>query len=203
MEDKASILKELWPKIYSCRRCEEDGLIKEARPIFSPVFPTKVMLIGQAPGITEARLGKPFAGPAGRKLFSWLKRIGLEESHFRQNFYMASVTRCWPGKNPGGTGDRSPGKKEIANCFPYLLEELELVNPKVVILVGGIALRQFFPQLTLVQAVGSVIPDNGRFFFTLPHPSGASRWLNSLQNKERLDQALETLRDLLLKELIL
>src|SRR5678810_1193760 len=97
--------------------------------------PSPVMLIGQAPGQHEGRLGKPFAWTAGRTMFGWFEGIGLDEAEFRSRVYMAAVCRCFPGKNPKG-GDRVPSDEEIAACKPWLDREIEILQPRLILPVG-------------------------------------------------------------------
>jgi uracil-DNA glycosylase len=189
-------LQELLQRIRSCQACKERGFIPEARPIFSPVFPASWMLIGQAPGRVEKESGLPFMGRAGRNLFRWFREIGWEEADFRKEVYMTSVTKCWPGKGRGASGDRPPSLKEIQLCLPFLKEEVQLVAPKIVILVGKLALGAFFGLEKLEEAVGEKLEKEGRIWIPLPHPSGASRWLNLEENKGRLRQALKIVKEL-------
>ncbi len=141
------------------------------------------MLIGQAPGTVEESVGQPFSGPAGRHLFRWLEEAGWPETEFRQTVHMVALTRCFPGKNPGGKGDRAPSAAELALCRPYLEQELKWLEPKHVILVGTMATAAFWPQETLASAVGRILVGQGSDWICLPHPSGTSRWLNLPPNR--------------------
>ena len=81
---------------------------------------SRVILVGQAPGVKEPILGKPFAWTAGKTLFRWFEEAtGMDEDTFRARIYMAAVARCFPGKSGGG-GDRRPDADEIARCRTYL-----------------------------------------------------------------------------------
>ena len=140
---------------------------------------SKVMLVGQAPGIKEGMMGKPFAWTAGKTLFRWFASIGLEEDEFRQRVYMAAVCRCFPGKNPQG-GDRVPSDEEIQNCSSWLDAEIELLRPQLIIPVGKLAIEQFMDVSRLVDVIGHAfeLEENGEMIdiIPLPHPSGASTW---------------------------
>ncbi len=196
MSNQETPIPETFIKIRSCRACQEKGFIKEARPIFSPVYPSSWMLIGQAPGKVEQESRFPFMGRAGRNLFRWFKEIGWEESDFRQSVYMTSITKCWPGKQKRASGDRAPSQKEIDLCLPFLMEEVKLVSPKIVILVGKLAIKTFFNFDRLEEAVGEKFEKDGKVWIPLPHPSGASRWLNLEDNKKRLSRALKIIKEL-------
>jgi uracil-DNA glycosylase len=196
LNDPTLLIEELLKKIRSCRACQQKGYIPEARPVFSPVYPSSWMLIGQAPGKVEQESGLPFMGRAGRNLFRWFKEIGWEERDFRRSVYMTSLTRCWPGKQARTSGDRAPSRKEIDLCLPFLMEEIELGSPRVVILVGKLAVKVFLNIDKLEDAVGEKFAQKGRIWIPLPHPSGASRWLNPEENKARLREALRIIKEL-------
>jgi len=152
-----------------------------------------MMLIGQAPGTVTDRLGYHFAGPAGRFLEIWLERAGFPAGYFREHVYLTSLTRCFPGKSRSGNGDRPPSRAEIALCHRFLEREMELIQPKVVLLVGKMAIDAFVGKKLLIETVGQVFEVDGRSFVPLPHASGVSRWLNDPANQARLDQALTEL----------
>jgi len=152
-----------------------------------------MMLIGQAPGTVTDRLGYHFAGPAGRFLEIWLERAGFPAGYFREHVYLTSLTRCFPGKSRSGNGDRPPSRAEIALCHGFLEREMELIQPKVVLLVGKMAIDAFVGKKLLIETVGQVFEVDGRSFVPLPHASGVSRWLNDPPNQARLDQALTEL----------
>jgi uracil-DNA glycosylase family 4 len=189
-------LAKFWAQVRACCRCREEGFISRAAPVFSPVFPTRWMLIGQAPGIVEESVGQPFSGRAGRTLFRWLVEAGWPESEFRQTVHITALTRCFPGKHPSGKGDRAPSAAELALCRPYLEQELQWLEPKHVILVGTMAMAAFWPQETLASAVGRILVTQRSNWICLPHPSGASRWLNQPLHREKLRLALAGIREL-------
>jgi uracil-DNA glycosylase len=151
------------------------------------------MLIGQAPGQVTDRKGYHFAGPAGTFLDHWLDRAGFPSGYFRQHVYLTSLTRCFPGKSPGGHGDRPPSRPEIALCRRFLEREFALVQPRVVLLVGKMAIDAFLGQRPLVDTVGRMFEHDGRVLVPLPHASGVSRWLNAPAHRALLDQALAEL----------
>lgn len=196
-------LDALHREIASCRRCATAGYPIQGQPILGTIdspsrhnpSPGRVMLIGQAPGRQEAAGGQPFMGPAGRRLFAWLERIGIDEHSFRRQVYMTAVTKCYPGPSAGGHGDRLPSAAERALCRPFLDRQVRLVNPRLVILVGRLAIETFLGQVRLADAVGRSFDRAERRWLPLPHPSGASTWLNQPRHQALLTQALELLRD--------
>jgi uracil-DNA glycosylase len=165
--------------------------------VFSGPVTAHVMIVGQAPGVTEVQAGRPFNGSSGRRLFQWLAQAGWEEGEFRATQYMTAITKCYPGKAAGGKGDRVPKRTEQKLCAPFLARELALVCPKIIVPVGGLAIRRFLGAVTLAKVVGSVVAeDTGRWIVPLPHPSGASLWLNRPENRERVARALAHLERL-------
>jgi len=149
-----------------------------------------MMLIGQAPGITEQNIRRPFAGRAGKELFRWLASVGIDEAEFRSRVYMTAITKCYPGRSPSGSGDRRPSKREIALCRPFLEAQLELLRPRSILLVGGLAIEDYLPGRPLTDLIGKRFEREGVVLIPLPHPSGASRWLNLPEHKVLLGRAL-------------
>jgi uracil-DNA glycosylase len=142
---------------------------------------SRILLVGQAPGGKEPKLGRPFAWTAGRTLFGWFHdALGWTEEEARDRIYLAAVCRCFPGKRPTG-GDRVPAPDEIANCSGGLEREFELLRPVLVLPVGKLAIGQRF-RITYRGQATDCIP--------LPHPSGASPWHRMEPGKTLLGQAL-------------
>ena len=156
---------------------------------------SKILLVGQAPGDKEPKLGRPFAWTAGKTLFGWFREAaGMSEEQFRSTVYMAAVCRCFPGKNPTG-GDRVPSPQEVLNCSIWLKRELDILKPALVIPVGKLAIAQFMPLQKLDQIIGhkfSVVYGQHSFdLVPLPHPSGASPWHRKEPGKGLLKKALK------------
>jgi uracil-DNA glycosylase len=166
-------------------------------PVVGNPVPSPVMLLGQAPGPREIVEGRPFAWTAGKTLFRWFASIGLDEDAFRARIYMAAVCRCFPGKNPNG-GDRVPAPDEVANCARWLHGELELLEPRLILPTGKLAIAQLMPVRRLDEVVGSChsVIARGRQVdvIPLPHPSGASTWHKMEPGRSRLARALEAIR---------
>jgi uracil-DNA glycosylase len=149
------------------------------------------MIVGQAPGAVELTTGLPFSGRAGAELRRWLARAGIDEDHLP---YRTSMTKCFPGKAASGAGDRRPSPAEIALCAPWLEREIVLVRPRILLLVGQLAIERFIGKFPLGDVVGTRRREGDRVLIPLPHPSGASRWLNQPANRALLDRALGILR---------
>src|SRR4030095_10891823 len=128
-------------------------------------------------------------------LFRWLKEAaGLTEEAVRERIYFAAVCRCFPGKAPGGS-DRVPNRQEIENCSSWLNRELEILQPRLVIPVGKLAIAQFIPaeQLDQIICPRFRVERAGEEFdlIPLPHPSGASPWHRIPPGRDLLSKALQ------------
>jgi uracil-DNA glycosylase len=188
-------LDALHSEMQACRRCLEAGFAITPGAIFSGPASARVMIVGQAPGVTEVEAQRPFNASSGRRLFQWLAEAGWEEDTFRAMQYMTAITKCYPGKSPGGKGDRAPSRAEQKLCAPFLERELALVTPEIIIPVGGLAIRRFLGKVKLTDVVGTAVQDDqGRWVVPLPHPSGASLWLNKPEHQALVHCAIERLR---------
>jgi uracil-DNA glycosylase len=170
-----------------CRVCAEAGFPLESRPVFQGGAGQRAYLLGQAPGALEGVERRPWRGRAGQTLRRWLD---LDEQAFYERFYCASITRCYPGKHPSGRGDRSPAPREQQLCAFWREWELRLLQPGLIVPVGGLAVRRLLGPLPLDACVGARLELDGTPVVALPHPSGASGWLNARANRSRLDVAV-------------
>jgi uracil-DNA glycosylase family 4 len=174
-----------------CRACVEAGYPLESLPVFEGHAGQRAMIFGQAPGVVEGEERRPWRGRAGRTLRRWLD---LDEEEFYATFYCASATRCYPGRPASGRGDRTPTPREIALCRPWREWELRLLRPSLLVPVGGLAARELLGMTRVSDYVGKTYRVGDATAIPLPHPSGASGWLNSPANRAQLESALELLR---------
>ena len=194
MEQKReAALAKLQLRIRACRLCQDNGYIPVARPIVNGRASDRILVIGQAPGHRSVAKGRSFSGPGGTILQKWLEQAGFPPGYLHEHTYLSSLTRCDPGRNPKGNGDRRPSLQEVALCRPFLEAELQLLQPKVVLLVGTMAIEAFFGKVQLEQIIGTYKERNGMLLLPLPHPSGVSRWLNDPAHQRLHQQALEQL----------
>ncbi len=121
-------LQELEQKVSKCELC---GLHQtRTQTVFGVGHPTADwLIIGEAPGEDEDRKGEPFVGRAGQLLTNMLRAIGLA----REEVFIANILKCRPPNN------RDPQQEEISNCRPYLRQQIQLINPKIILAVGRIA----------------------------------------------------------------
>jgi len=129
--------KELASEIACCTRCD---LHKERTQTVFGIgdLNAELLIIGEAPGAEEDRLGEPFVGPAGKLLNSMLGAIGLS----RQQVYIANILKCRP------PGNRDPKPEEVAQCAPYLARQVEIIQPRLILAVGRIAAQNLLQQTT-------------------------------------------------------
>jgi uracil-DNA glycosylase len=187
---KQSQLNDHVARLIQCRRCPR--MIPP--PVSGGPIVSDVIIIGQAPGVREPVLNRPFAWTAGKTLFRWFEKFcGINEAAVRSTIYFAAVCRCFPGKAPGGS-DRVPAPDEVRNCSSWINDEFEILRPRLAIPVGKLAIAQFIAierldavigrkfQIERAGAVVDLIP--------LPHPSGASPWHRISPGKELLGKAM-------------
>jgi uracil-DNA glycosylase len=172
-----------------CRACAEAGYPLESLPVFEGGPDRRAYMFGQAPGIVEGQERRPWRGRAGQTLRRWL---AMDEDEFYATFYCASVTRCYPGR--AARGDRTPTAAEQKLCAVWREHELRLLRPELIVTVGGLATRWLLGEKSL-DCIGRRFELEGAAAIPLPHPSGASGWLNAPANRERLEQALALVRE--------
>jgi uracil-DNA glycosylase len=185
-------LSSLQRDLARCRACVEAGYPLESPPVRAPFDHQHAYMYGQAPGVEEGKERLPWRGRAGRTLRRWLD---LDEDAFYKTFYCASVTRCYPGRAPSGRGDRTPTPRKQELCELWRDWELELLRPKLIVPVGGLALRRLLGLSKLTECIGTRYERDGVPVIPLPHPSGASSWPNVPANRRKLDAALALVRD--------
>ena len=169
-----------------------------ATPVLSGDGSERAMLIGQAPGWREIATGLPFAWDAGKRLCGWLALAGIGVDDFRERWYVTSVGKCYPGRAPGSSQDLAPSRTEVLRWTPVLREELRLVAPRLLLLVGGLAHRFAFGEAARLDGlVGRELAWEaapGASVLCLPHPSGASTWLNDPAHIELWRRGIAILR---------
>lgn len=122
-----------------------------------------VVIVGEAPGASEDREGRPFVGRAGQLLSELLAEAGLD----REDVFITNVVK---GRPPG---NRDPRADEVAHCWPWLEAQLAVIDPLVVVPLGRHALRRFAPEAKISEVHGTAIEAGGRRLFALYHPAAA------------------------------
>lgn len=206
--------------LASCRACADilnrkcvDARVGDARvqprPIVSGLRARPIMLIGQAPGLTEYETGKPFQGPAGLGIRAVFAECGVPPEEFARLVQTSAVVKCFPGskivlnrRKPGvRREDEKPSTRMISNCRPLLERQIELCDPKVIVLLGGLPLQVFLRMSGAAKAkaelgafVGRTLQWRNRTVIPFPHTSGSSFWLNDASNRQLFSAAKGHLR---------
>lgn len=160
-------LLEIHQKWHKKNNCELKNTATQ--PVFGDGNPkAKIVFIGEAPGKDEDIQGKPFIGRAGKFLNEMLESIKLK----RENVYITNTVKYRPPNN------RDPNPEEIAECLPWLMEELNFIKPKIIIFLGRHSLNRFFPDEKISKVHGKLLHKKisgfeTEYFFPLYHPAAA------------------------------
>ena len=149
----------------------------------------EIMFIGEAPGATEDKLGRPFVGSAGKFLDELLQSINLE----RKDVFITNTVKCRPPSN------RDPSDEEKKVFYPWLNAQIDFINPKVFVPLGRHALANFLPKVAISNAHGKIFSrkKDGRYIFAMYHPAvalynGSFRKV-LLEDIQNLDKFLKSL----------
>lgn len=131
------------------------------------------MVVGEAPGLVEDQTGKPFMGPAGQLLDKIIQSIGLDPD---RDFYIGNMVKHRPVDHSGSRQNLTPSQDSVAACLPFILKEIDLIRPKVVLCAGSVAARHLIPSgnLHMKDLVGrtfSVSRFPGTEFIVMYHPA--------------------------------
>ena len=156
-EDDASRIANMgWPQLKSAvAQCTACGLCRARKNTVFGVGDESAdwMIVGEAPGAEEDQRGEPFVGQAGRLLDSMLAAIGLSRGRDKTaNVYIANVLKCRP------PGNRNPEPLEVGKCTPYLMRQIELVQPRLIVAMGRFAAQ------TLISSDASIASMRGKRF---------------------------------------
>jgi uracil-DNA glycosylase family 4 len=176
-------LLSLQEEIRRCRKCPLYKTRKNAVPGEGPAEP-KIMFVGEAPGASEDQSGRPFVGRSGELLTQLIDSLGLS----RNEIFITSVLKSRPPDN------RSPNQSEIDACLPYLKRQIEILNPRVVVLLGNVAVSAVIGPWKISEYHGRLYEGEGRTFFMTYHPAAALRFPRT---REAMNEDFKILRKLL------
>ncbi len=146
--------------INYCDNCSL-GIFNGFIPVSGKGLGTDIMIIGEAPGVTESKKGEPFVGKSGNLLRKYLDRLGLTEY-----CYITNGVKCRPPQN------RPPRINEINKCRAYLIKEIQLYQPKLIILLGLSAIKSFYPESNYIFPYLYKFTNIGKTIITCSyHPS--------------------------------
>ncbi|MFA4817701.1 MAG: uracil-DNA glycosylase [Parcubacteria group bacterium] len=164
---KQEQLNELNDLMLKCSNCVLHKTCKQVVPGEGSAD-AEIMFIGEGPGQKEDELGRPFVGAAGKFLEEMLATIKLK----RDQVYIANIVKCRPPQN------RDPLPEETAACWPWLLEQIKIIQPKLIVTLGRHSMERFLPSMKISKVHGKAmrreIEGIGRqVFYTLYHPAAA------------------------------
>jgi uracil-DNA glycosylase family 4 len=206
------MLEQLDAEIRACARCADRLALHPVnpprrlekvvpRPVLSTPFSAAIMLIGQAPGLTEYDCGLPFQGQAGKEIRSLFAKCGVRSDEFDRVVYQTSAVKCFPGRksNKDRWEDRPPDPKMLQICSGFLSSQIDIANPHVLVCLGGVAAKAIdnlrgYPNRKLGDVVGKTEEWGDRYIIFLAHTSGNSRFLNNEENRRRQRQGERLLR---------
>jgi len=135
--DKAALLEPIRARVAVCVKCPHLARTR-TQTVFGVGNPdADLMFIGEAPGADEDRRGEPFVGRAGQLLTKIIETMGFK----RSDVYIANVLKCRPDMPPGSSGNRPPTPVEMQTCLPYLAEQIDIIQPKVLVALGATAVE--------------------------------------------------------------
>jgi uracil-DNA glycosylase len=193
-EDREQRIATLREKVLVCTKCPHLAEFRHT-VVFGVGNPSaNLMFVGEAPGADEDLRGEPFVGRAGELLTRIIETMGFK----RSDVYIANVLKCRPDMPKGSSGNRQPTPEEMQTCLPYLRDQIEIIQPKVMVALGGVAMKGLFGTAEPMKSL------RGRWhtFGNIPvmatfHPSYLLRnqaltekrkvWEDMLQVLERLD----------------
>lgn len=161
-DEKAKELQKIADDVELCKRCPlyktaTRGVPGEGNP------EAEILFVGEGPGQKEDELGRPFVGAAGKLLEELLRYVGLT----RNDVYIGNVIKHRP------PGNRDPLPDEVEACWPYLRRQIEVIQPKIIVLLGRHALERFLPGKSISQVRGRAYRVGGTVYFAMYHPAAA------------------------------
>src|ERR1700692_4200381 len=195
--NKAELLEPIRERVRACTKCAHLACSR-TQTVFGVGNPdADLMFIGEAPGVDEDRQGEPFVGRAGQLLTRILKAMNFA----REDVYIANILKCRPDTPPGTFGNRAPTQMEMQTCRPYLVEQIEIIQPKVLVALGAVAVEGLMGMRgTMRELRGRWHAYNGIPLMITYHPAYLLRnqapsekrkvWEDMLQVLERLDQLI-------------
>lgn len=163
--NKEKILEEIAEEIRRCEECKKNkfGLAVLGKGNAN----AKILFLGEAPGLQESKKGEPFIGPSGKFLDFLLDLAGIK----REEVFITSPVKYYPGK-------RAPTEEEIRHGMLHTSKQIEVINPKLIVFLGNVALKALFPdkKLKISEIHGSVIKKDKRIYFPTFHPSAGRRF---------------------------
>ena len=195
--DKAQLLEPIRQRVCACTKCAHLACSR-TQTVFGVGNPdADLMFIGEAPGVDEDQQGEPFVGRAGQLLTRILKAMNFA----REEVYIANILKCRPDTPPGSFGNRAPTPTEMQTCRPYLVEQIDVIQPRVLVALGAVAVEGLLGMRgTMRELRGRWHAYNGIPLMITYHPAYLLRnqapsekrkvWEDMLQVLERLERPI-------------
>jgi uracil-DNA glycosylase len=195
--NKAELLAPIRERVRVCTKCAHLACSR-TQTVFGVGNPhAKLMFIGEAPGVDEDRQGEPFVGRAGQLLTKIIETMGL----IREEVYIANILKCRPNTPTGSFGNRPPTPLEMQTCRPYLVEQIDIIQPKVLVALGAVAVEGLLgTRATMRELRGRWHSYNGTPLMITYHPAYLLRnqapsekrkvWEDMLPVLERLERPI-------------
>jgi len=165
--------------VRECQKCELCETRIKAVP-GKGNFDADVIFVGEAPGRNEDIHGEPFVGAAGKRLDMILEDTGID----RKDVYITNIVKCRPPKN------RVPSKKEEESCNDFIKQEIEIINPKIICVMGNTAYGTLLDGKEITKNHGKIVEKDGRKFFVTFHPAA------TIYNQKLVEELKEDFRKL-------
>ncbi|MBI2845868.1 MAG: uracil-DNA glycosylase [Chloroflexi bacterium] len=182
--EEVSELEQLHGEVRVCQLCILSQSRRNAVPGEGPEK-VDILFVGEGPGFHEDQQGRPFVGPAGQFLNQLLEGIGIK----REQVYITNVVKCRP------PGNRDPLPEEIAACHPYLVRQISLLKPKLIVTLGRYSTEQFFPGVQISKIRGRPKKMGGIIYYPMFHPAAGlhqPRWRKVIEEDfARIPQLLK------------
>jgi DNA polymerase len=195
--NKADLLAPIRERVRVCTKCPHLASSR-IQTVFGVGNPdAEVMFIGEAPGADEDKQGEPFVGRAGQLLTKIIETMGFT----REQVYIANILKCRPDTSPGSFGNRPPTPLEMQTCRPYLVEQIDIIQPKVLVALGAVAVEGLLGTRATMRGLrGRWHSYNGTPLMITYHPAYLLRnqtpsekrkvWEDMLQVLERLERPI-------------
>ncbi len=191
--DKAAGMARLRARALACEKCPH--LVRARTQVVFGVgnIDAELMFVGEAPGADEDAQGEPFVGRAGQLLTQIIKTMGLS----RAEVYIANILKCRPDMPPGSSGNRKPTPEEMEMCKPYLLDQIDLIQPKVIVALGGTAVEGLLHSTTgITKLRGTWMEFHGVPVMPTYHPSYLLRNQSLIEKRKVWEDMLQVLERL-------
>ena len=197
VSNKAEMLASVRERVCGCTKCAQLASSR-TQTVFGVGNPdAEIMFIGEAPGADEDQQGEPFVGRAGQLLTKIIKAMGFA----REDVYIANILKCRPNMPAGSFGNRAPTPAEMQTCRPYLIEQIDIIQPKVLVALGAVAVEGLLgARGTMRELRGRWHSYNGMPLMITYHPAYLLRnqspsekrkvWEDMMQVLERLEKPI-------------